>query len=85
MTTILGAPNMGIHRARIGPFAFWDLVGTIILAAITAYYFGKGRFAFFWHLLGWFVIGEILHMLFGVNTAFVKIIYSTMESQTIWL
>jgi hypothetical protein len=48
-----------------------DTLMTIVAALITAFIF---RIPVLYSILGWFVIGEILHYLFGVNTAFLKMI-----------
>lgn len=64
---ILGIPGQGFHSTRFMGFALNDWLGTIGLALLTTYFF-KINFwkSFFW----WFLIGEILHYLFGVQTAF---------------
>jgi hypothetical protein len=67
----LGVPGTGVHATRIGGFALFDIVGAVILAFATWRLF-KGPF---WvHLVGWFVAGEILHWVFGTNTAFLRLL-----------
>jgi hypothetical protein len=51
--------------------ALGDWIGTILLAWLTSYLTQTG---FWWNLLVWFVVGEILHYYFGTPTAFLKII-----------
>jgi hypothetical protein len=63
---ILGIPGQGFHSARIYGYALNDTVATIILALITAYVFD---IAIWKSLVIWFVSGEILHYLFGTQTA----------------
>ena len=70
----LGVPEQGFHAARLGPVALGDTVGTILLAALTAWLTKTG---FWWNLLAWFVLGEVLHYAFGTPTAFLKLIGMT--------
>lgn len=68
---IFGRPHEGVHKTRILGFALVDTVLTILGAAATAWLF-KGNFAL--HLLFWLLVGEILHYIFGVRTAFLEAI-----------
>ena len=68
---VLGVPGQGFHAARLGPIALNDTLGTIVLAALTTYFFD---IKFGWSLLVWFVGGEVLHWLFGTPTAFLRLI-----------
>ena len=66
---ILGEPNTGVHSIRIFGLAFVDLFLTIIGAFIIA----KAYKIDFWKsLVGLFVLGEILHYVFGTKTAFLE-------------
>lgn len=65
----LGVPEKGFHAARLGPVALYDTVGTILLAVLTAWLTKTG---FWWNLLAWFVLAEVLHYAFGTPTAFLK-------------
>jgi hypothetical protein len=56
---------------RIGGIAVVDTLLTILLAAVFAYAF---KISFWLSLLGWFVAGEILHYVFGTQTAFLTMI-----------
>jgi hypothetical protein len=67
----LGVPGEGIHAPRIFGLARNDLLITIIAAIITAYAL---NISFLLSFTVWFVIGEILHYVFGTNTAFLKMI-----------
>jgi hypothetical protein len=68
---LFGIPGTGFHSYRIFGFAVGDTVGTIILAWLTTY---LTRTGFWWNLLVWFAVGEILHYYFGTPTAFLKTI-----------
>lgn len=68
---ILGEPGKGIHAQRIFGLALNDTLMTIAVAAITAYIFNIN---FALSLTAWFVAGEVLHWLFGTDTAFLRMI-----------
>ena len=65
-----GEPGTGFHATRIGGFALYDTLGTILFALLTSYFF---KISVFWSIVGWFVAGEVLHWYFGVETAFMKL------------
>jgi hypothetical protein len=68
---IFGKPNEGIHSQRIGPFASVDIFLTIIGSILLAILFKKSFLNVFLIL---FIIGQILHFAFGVETAFIKML-----------
>ena len=68
---ILGEPGKGVHAARIFGLAQNDLLMTIVASIITAYLF---NISFLESFIAWFIAGEILHYLFGTNTAFLRMI-----------
>jgi len=68
---ILGEPGKGIHAQRIFGLALNDTLMTIAAAAITAYIFNIN---FILSFTAWFVAGEVLHWLFGTDTAFLRMI-----------
>jgi hypothetical protein len=68
-STLLGIPGQGIHAQRFLGIALNDTIMTIILAAFSSIVFNIN---FFLSLLTWLVVGELLHYIFGVNTAFLK-------------
>ena len=75
---ILGKPNTGPHSIRVFGFALFDSILTII----GAYFIAKLYKINFWYsLIGFFVLGEILHYLFGANTAFIKMIGLTRNCE----
>lgn len=63
---VLGIPGQGVHAARIGGYARNDIIATIVVAIITSY---AWRISFFTSLVGWFILGEVLHYAFGTQTA----------------
>ena len=69
MENIFGEPKKGFHATRIGGLALYDILGTIALALATSYYFNV---SLLWSLIVWFVLGEVLHWVFGVKTALLK-------------
>jgi hypothetical protein len=66
---ILGIPNKGVHSTRIVGFALYDILATIIAAYITTFFI---HISYLTSLLAWFIIGELLHYIFGVQTAFLE-------------
>jgi len=69
--TALGEPGKGIHAKRFLGIALNDTLMTLAGAIILSFIFNT-------HILytftGFFILGEVLHYLFGVNTAFLKMI-----------
>ena len=68
---VLGIPGQGVHALRLGGLAFNDTWMTVVAAALIAYF---GNYSFWMTLVGLFVLGEVLHYLFGVQTAFLTMI-----------
>lgn len=66
---LFGIPNQGIHQHRIFGLATMDIVQTIIGAFLISWIF---KIRFWVCLLSLLVIGEILHILFCVDTAFLR-------------
>ena len=64
---IFGKPNMGAHKWHVGPFAVVDTLLTIVLAIII-FQFLKVNFLIIFALV--FIVGELAHIAFGVQTAF---------------
>ena len=63
---ILGIPGQGVHAARFLGLALNDTLMTIAAALITSWLF---KTPIVYTLIAWFVVGEVLHYLFGVQTA----------------
>lgn len=70
---IFGKPGEGAHSIRVGNLAVVDIVLTIIVAWIIAYYFNLNKFVVIGSA---FVIGIIAHRLFCVRTQVDKILFS---------
>ena len=67
----LGIPGQGVHAARVLGMALHDWLATFVLSAIVAWLFKAN---FLYTLIYIFVFGEILHYVYGVPTAFLKMI-----------
>ena len=70
-STLLGIREQGVHSARVIGLARNDIVMTVLGALATSYIF---NISILWSLIGWFVAGEVLHILFGVDTAFLELL-----------
>jgi len=66
---VLGVPGQGFHAQRIGGYALMIFYGTIGLAMLTAY---LTKTSFLISLGGWFIGGEVLHYMFGTQTALMR-------------
>ena len=81
---IFGVPKKGFHEKRLFGFAVGDTLGTIGLALIVTYFF---KVSLLNSIIGMFVLGEILHYLFGVQSAFLSFIgveaCSELDSNTV--
>ena len=64
---ILGIPKQGVHSKRIFGLSLNDIIATIIAATITSYFM---KVNFIYSLITWFIAGEILHYIFGVQSEF---------------
>jgi hypothetical protein len=63
----LGIPGQGFHSTRIYGYALYDILATIVLAFVTSY---LTKQPFLPTLVFWLILGEILHYVFGTQTAF---------------
>lgn len=68
---IFGKPGEGIHSHRIGPFASVDLFLTVMGAIGLSLLLNK-PFAYIFTIL--FIGGEIIHLVLGVETGFIKML-----------
>ena len=68
---ILGEPNKGIHQYKIFNIAIFDVLFTVIGAYIIAKYF---NIKFFTVLMFLLILGELLHLIFCVDTEVIKLI-----------
>jgi prepilin signal peptidase PulO-like enzyme (type II secretory pathway) len=72
---IFGKPNEGVHKYRLFGMGLVDLIGTLLLAIILKLFINKLKDENIIILfLVIFAIGQVLHFLFGVNTAFINFI-----------
>jgi hypothetical protein len=71
LADIFGKPEEGVHAATIPVLnlAAVDVIGTIGIAAGISWYWKK---PFVPTLIGTFIIGELSHLAFGVETRFIK-------------
>jgi hypothetical protein len=67
----LGVPGEGVHAQRFMGLALNDTIATVVVALLTAWIF---KISLLYSLIGWVVAGEVLHYVFGVNTAFLKML-----------
>lgn len=68
---LFGEPNTGVHSIRVFGIAVVDTVLTVLAAYVIAKAY---KINFWYSFLGLFVLGEILHYVFGTKTAFLKMI-----------
>jgi hypothetical protein len=75
----LGRPGEGVHAARIGRFAAFDVVGTVVIGVVIAY--ATCRKSLVASSLAWtaalLLLGLFLHWLFCVPTAMLVILQRT--------
>lgn len=67
LANMFGQPNSGIHKCHIGPFAVFDTLATLVASLVIALLLRRNVLVVFCIL---FVIGELMHVLFGVQTTF---------------
>jgi len=63
---VLGVPGQGVHAKRFFGYALNDIIGTILLALLTAYW---SQTSILYNFVAWLFLGEVLHYAFGVQTA----------------
>jgi hypothetical protein len=64
---IFGKPGEGAHSTRFLGYALVDLIGTVLLAILVTYIWNVPLWK---SIVGMFILGEVLHYLFGAQTAF---------------
>jgi hypothetical protein len=72
----LGKPGEGVHALRFAGFAVNDTLMTVIVAVLTAKAY---HINFFLSFFLWFLLGEILHYVFCVDTAFLRLFKRKIE------
>lgn len=68
---ILGEPEKGFHEATLFGLAAWDLIGTALIAYVIAVYY---KLRYICAFVGLFIFAQLLHLIFGVDTRFIKFI-----------
>jgi hypothetical protein len=69
---IFGKPNEGVHSIRLFDYAIIDILFTFIFSYIFSKYIKINIFYIFIFL---FLLGQIFHILFCVETKFLKNFY----------
>ena len=64
---LLGNPGEGVHSTRFLGYAVVDTVLTVLAAYLTTLVVKIG---FVNSLIAWFVVGELMHYTYGVQSAF---------------
>ena len=65
----LGKPNEGFHKERLLGMARNDLLGTIAISVLIGFFMNKNILLVFIVI---FLLGVLLHLIFCVDTAFIK-------------
>lgn len=73
---IFGKPSEGVHIQRFLGYAVVDSVATVIAAILITYVWNVSLWK---SVVGLFVVGEILHYFFGVQTAFLTTLGITVR------
>ena len=66
---VLGVPKEGVHKLRFLDTALNDYIGTILLAIMLTFF---TKIPLVLSTIMLFIVGEILHYLFGVETNTLK-------------
>jgi len=69
---LFGVPGQGVHSWRFLGIAVVDVLATIILSLLTSIIFNT---PFLLTFIIWVIIGEILHYLFGTQTAVMNLLH----------
>lgn len=76
----LGKPNEGVHSSRIGPFASFDLIGTIIIGCIIGYYLiSPDAIGCLYGFIILMLLAICLHRIFRVNTSLNIMIFGYLD------
>ena len=69
---IFGEPGTGIHSYRIFNIAIFDVIFTLIFALFISY---LCKISFIYASIGMFILGILMHRLFGVRTTIDKFLF----------
>jgi len=75
---IFGKVGQGAHSIRIFNIAVVDVLSTVFVAYLIAYYAG---WPFGWTLLAFFILGILLHRLFCVRTTVDKLLFPNVKDE----
>ena len=76
---IFGKPREGVHSYRIFDVAVVDSLLTVLLALILQKIFFQ-NFSFLKVLVGTFIVGEIMHWYFCVDSKVIQMLKSALSS-----
>lgn len=76
---IFGKPGTGAHAYRAFDIALVDTLVTFFIAVIIAYRF---KFSIIWTFIVLFIMGEIMHLIFCVDTTIIKWFKSLIPKYT---
>jgi hypothetical protein len=78
-----GEPDKGVHKYRVGGFALVDTLATVLVAVLITWFLHKrcstlsSEVLVFLQVFVWLVVvGEIMHLLFCVDTAGVRALHA---------
>lgn len=69
---MFGEPGKGIHSYRFMGIAIVDFALTVIVALLVAWIM---KWSVWWTLLGFFILGIVMHRLFCVRTTVDKLLF----------
>jgi uncharacterized membrane protein YcaP (DUF421 family) len=74
---IFGVPGKGFHSFRIADIAVFDVLGTLLIAAVISKVFSCN---FLISLIITFILGILLHRLFCVRTTVDKLLFKVKNT-----
>ena len=74
----LGKPNEGVHSHRFVGVAIMDVIMTLIVAWIVAYFTNK---SFFIVSIVFFLMGIVLHRFFCVKTTIDNLLFGWLDNE----
>jgi hypothetical protein len=69
---MFGKPNTGIHRHRVLGVAIMDVLPTLLIALLVAWFFGL---PYGWTIVAFFAAGIAAHRLFCVRTTVDRMLF----------
>ena len=71
MKNLLGQPSVGVHKHFLFNFAELDTIFTFVASYLISKKFNYKLISTFFVL---FLTGQLFHLIFGVETAFIKLL-----------